>query len=226
MFGLRVDHKEIREIYELLLQIFGRQNWWPAESKFEIIAGAILTQQTSWKNVEEAIRNLKKADLLDPIKLSKTPLATLEKIVRPSGFYKQKARRLKNFSKYLVQKHNGSLDQLFSGSTEKIGEELLELDGVGPETADSMLLYAGEKPVFVVDAYTIRFSNRFGLSDSGNYRTVQELFQGHLEDDPVLLKEYHALLVELCKRYCKTDPDCVECPLNTSCAYGRSVLQS
>ena len=143
-------------IYKKLLNFYGKQHWWPGETRFEVIIGAYLTQQTNWKNVEVAIQNLKNKGFLEANSLAYAPTDTIEILIKKSGFYRQKARRIINFSKYLMSKYDGALDRFFSKSIKQIREELLSLEGIGPETADSILLYAADKLSFPIDAYTIR----------------------------------------------------------------------
>ncbi|PKP53213.1 MAG: endonuclease [Candidatus Altiarchaeales archaeon HGW-Altiarchaeales-3] len=201
------------KIYYKLLKHFGKQNWWPAKTRFEVIIGAILTQQTTWKNVEKAICNLKKLKLITPVRIAKADIAALEKAVYSTGFYKQKASRLKKFSEYLIENYNGNLDKFFSRNTKSIRTELLKLDGIGFETADSILLYAGGKEIFVIDAYTKRMCKCHGISND-NYENLRCFFEDNLERDVEIYKEYHAMIVELGKNYCKgKKPLCGECPL-------------
>ena len=201
------------KIYDKLLKHFGKQYWWPAETPFEVIVGAILTQQTTWRNVEKAIDNLKNNNLMTPGAIANAPLETIEKAIYPSGFYKQKALRIKKISEYLSNNYNGNLDEFFSRDTMDVRKELLELDGVGFETADSILLYAGNKEIFVIDAYTRRMCKCKNIG--GDYETLRCLFEENLPIDVEIYKEYHALIVELWKHYCKNKPDCERCPLNT-----------
>ncbi|NPA39867.1 MAG: endonuclease III domain-containing protein [Thermodesulfobacteria bacterium] len=205
----------LMEVFEKLYQHFGPQNWWPAETPFEVCVGAILTQNASWKNVEKAINNLKQKDLLDPFKLYELPINALAELIRPCGFYNLKAKRLKNFLKVLVEEFNGDLEKLFALGLEKAREKLLRIKGLGKETVDSMLLYAGNFPIFVVDAYTYRIFFRHGLiPEEVTYDEIQELFMNNLEPDPKLFNEYHALLVKCGKTYCKRkEPLCEKCPL-------------
>jgi endonuclease-3 related protein len=211
------------EVYEILLKKFGKQNWWPADDSFEVIVGAILTQQASWKNVEKAIKNLKEHKVLKPEDLHRLDVKRLEMLIRPSGFYKVKARRLKSFVDFLFEKYDGKLEKLFSLSIEDLRRELLSIKGIGDETADSIVLYSAEKPSFVVDAYTIRIFSRLGLLKEKEYHKVKEFFEKNLPRDVELYKEYHALIVELGKNICKTKPRCFLCPLNKWCNYANSV---
>lgn len=183
--------KAIRRYYQTLYQAWGAQHWWPAETRFEVIVGAYLTQNTAWTNVELALANLRAAKILNVDGIRKVRLARLERLIRPSGYFRQKAKRLKAFIAFLDQKYGGSLDQLFAEPTDKLREELLTLNGVGPETADSILLYAGNHPVFVVDAYTRRILGRHALlPESADYEEIRELFQHALE--PVVNEQEEA----------------------------------
>jgi endonuclease III related protein len=170
--------KEIRRYYRALSLAWGAQHWWPAETRFEVIAGAYLTQNTAWTNVEQALANLRRAELLSIEGIRGVPLGRLERLIRPSGYFRQKAQRLKIFVAFLDDKHGGSLERLFAQPTGKLREELLGLNGVGPETADSILLYAGNHPVFVVDAYTRRILDRHEiLPEKTDYEEIRELFE-------------------------------------------------
>lgn len=194
-------------------EALGHQNWWPAETPFEVCVGAILTQNTNWSNVERAIKNLKQAGLLSPEGIAAAEDERLFELIKPAGFYKQKAKRLKAFSKWLLEQ--GGLDALKDTPTETLREMLLSIKGVGHETADSILLYALDRPVFVVDAYTYRIFLRHNLIyEEITYNELQELFMRNLPEDVELFKEYHALLVEVGKRFCKKKkPLCGGCPL-------------
>ncbi len=206
--------QKLFEIYELLYNHFGPQHWWPGETPFEIAVGAILTQNTAWKNVEKAIANLKKANLLDPWQLYSLPLSALAELIRPAGFFNLKAKRLKNFLAFLCEKYNGSLERMFEEETEALRQKLLGVPGIGPETADSILLYAGNKPTFVVDTYTKRIFTRHGLiSEEDDYEQIRLFFMEHLPEDISLFNEYHALIVALGKNYCRPKPQCHKCVL-------------
>ncbi|MCX6776063.1 MAG: endonuclease III domain-containing protein [Candidatus Micrarchaeota archaeon] len=211
-------------IYKKLLKHFGKQYWWPAESEFEVIVGAMLTQQSTWRNVEKAIVNLKRERLLTPKAIAQASVPELQKCVRPTGFYRQKARRLRDFARYLERKYNGKLELLFSKPVKDTRDELLSLDGIGPETADSILLYAGGKLIFPIDAYTKRVYERLGLAE-GHYSELQKFFHYNLPRDLVVYKEMHALIVELAKDYCsKNKPLCGECPLREQCSFERRFI--
>jgi len=205
-------------IYQKLLKHYGKQYWWPAETRFEVIIGAILTQQTTWKNVELAIDNLKDDGLIDPDSLAITPLNHVEALIRHTGFYKQKARRIINFSQFLVTKYNGSLEGFFDKPIEQLRRELLSLEGIGPETADSILLYAADRLSFPIDAYTIRLCERLGIKEL-QYEKLREFFENSLPRDLETYKELHALVDKLGKTYCKAKPQCFHCPLKGGCSY-------
>lgn len=207
--------KKLKSIYRKLYAHFGPQAWWPADSAFEVMVGAILTQNTSWSNVKKAIANLKKDKALEPARLYNLPGKRLAQLIRPSGYYNIKARRLKEFIRFFVNNYGGSVKKISRGKTGILRQELLAVKGIGPETADSILLYALGKPVFVIDAYTRRILSRHKLlKDSATYAEAQELFNSNLKQDAALFNEYHALLVALGKHYCaKTKPKCAVCPL-------------
>ena len=174
--------KEIRRYYQTLYRTWGAQHWWPAETRFEVIVGAYLTQNTAWTNVELALTNLRAAKILSVDGIRKVRIPRLERLIRPSGYFRQKAKRLKTFIAFIDEKYEGSLDRLFTQPTDALREELLTLNGVGAETADSILLYAGNHPVFVVDAYTRRILERHALlPDNADYEGIRELFQHALE---------------------------------------------
>ena len=201
--------------YEALFDAFGPQHWWPGRSRFEVIVGAILTQNTSWTNVARAIANLRKARLLSPLGIEKASPATIEALIRPSGYFRQKTRKLKAFCAFLRRNYSGSLRKMFARPTAALREELLGVFGIGPETADSILLYAGKHPVFVVDAYTKRMLARHGwVGEDARYEDVQKLFEAQFPGDTAQFNEFHALIVQSGKRYCRTrEPLCAECPL-------------
>ncbi len=215
---------KILAIYKLLYKRFGKQKWWPTtlegelhptyhgkrkltgKQRFEIIVGAILTQNTSWKNVEKAIVNLNREGVLSIGKIKKTNKKILAKLIKPSGYFNQKAERLKIAAGFFDKNKNPTRD------------ELLKVKGIGPETADSILLYAFSKPVFVVDAYTKRVFSRIGMcKNKCSYDELQEIFHRALPKNAKLFNEYHALLVELGKNHCTKKPLCKECPVNKIC---------
>lgn len=205
----------LTEVYRRLYDEFGPQHWWPGESPFEVMVGAVLTQNTSWQNVERAIGNLREADLLDPQALYGVPVEELEELIRPAGYFRVKARRLRSLLEFLVERYDGSLEAMFGVGLPDLRRELLEVNGIGPETADSILLYAGELATFVVDAYTHRVFSRHGWIDfEADYHQIQDYVQGELPQEVAMYNEFHALLVRLGKDCCKkTKPKCSECPL-------------
>jgi endonuclease-3 related protein len=239
----RSVHAEIRSYYTALLSRYGPQNWWPAQSRFEVIVGAYLTQNTNWSNVEKAIANLRRSRALNLAAMRKMPLRKLEALVRPSGYFRQKAERLKSFIAFLDDKYSGSLTRMFAQPTEKLRVELLALNGVGPETADSILLYAGNHPVFVVDAYTRRVLERHAIitaktgyeeiralvESAISSATAEELYVQNPGSDPrhgasrmsraarnELAQHYnelHALIVRAGNHYCRSTAKCEGCPL-------------
>ena len=205
----------LHEVYSRMYDHLGPQHWWPGETPFEVMVGAILTQNTSWKNVERAIDNLRGAGLLTFERLADLPTGLLAEYIRPAGYYNIKAGRLRNLLQYISDHHQGDLDAFLGQDLAELRPQLLSVKGVGPETADSILLYAANLPIFVVDAYTHRILGRHGLIDEdADYHRIQELFMDHLESDAQLYNEYHALLVRIGNQYCKkTNPDCANCPL-------------
>lgn len=210
----------VMDLYNRMYNSFGPQYWWPAETPFEVMVGAILTQNTSWKNVETAIAALKDRQLMSPEAIAAATEEVLAEAVKPSGYYRQKAGRLKEFSIWIIDEYAADLDKMFDRPTGALRAELLSRKGIGPETADSILLYAAGKPVFVIDAYTKRIVHRAGLTDLDGYEDLRRFFERNLPVDTVLYKEFHALLVELGKRYCLADPDkakCGECPVGSGC---------
>ncbi|MFH1406788.1 MAG: endonuclease III domain-containing protein [Candidatus Omnitrophota bacterium] len=208
--------KILEQIYGRLSKRFGPQHWWPAGTPFEVIIGAILTQNTAWANVEKAIANLKKENALSAKKLYEMNIKRLAKLIKPSGFYNLKAKRLKHFLNFLFAEYNGNLKKMFSQKPKELREQLLLVKGVGPETADSILLYAAKKPVFVVDAYTKRILSRHKLiKQDAAYNDMQRLFMENLPANVRIYNEYHALLVRLGKELCRrTKPRCNKCPLS------------
>ena len=201
-------------VYERLYKTFGPQHWWPGDTPFEVIVGAILTQNTNWGNVEKAIANLKAEGILAPKGLRDVNHNQLALLIKPSGYFNIKAGRLKHFTDYLFKKHGGSLKKMFSLELKELRRELLEVKGIGPETADSILLYSGGYPIFVVDAYTVRIFQRFHLfPEDVTYHEVQEIFMDSLTEDAGMFNEYHALIVTLGKQFCKPKPRCEGCPL-------------
>jgi endonuclease III related protein len=205
----------LQDYFSALLTAFGPQHWWPAKTPFEVIVGAILTQNTSWKNVEQAMANLRAAGVLSAAGISRIELVRLERLLRPSGYYRQKARKLKAFCEFLRAGYGGSLRRMFAAPTMLLREQLLGVWGIGPETADSILLYAGERAVFVVDAYAKRMLARHGwIIEQAPYDDVRGMFEREFGGDAKRFGEFHALIVEAGKRFCRAhDPSCGPCPL-------------
>lgn len=203
-------------LYHRLLEHFGPQGWWPGESAFEVVVGAILTQNTNWKNVEKAISNLKQAGLLNLPAMLDLPQALLAGYIRPAGYYNIKAGRLRNLLTLINKQYNASLETFFSLPQDELRRQLLAVKGIGPETADSIMLYAAAQPVFVVDAYTHRILLRHNLIDEDtDYHSLQELFMDNFPPDVGQYGEFHALLVRTGNQFCKkTNPLCNICPLN------------
>jgi endonuclease-3 related protein len=211
-----------RDVYERLLAHYGSQHWWPAETAFEAIVGALLMQQTAWRNVEVAIRNLKRAGLLEVRALAGASVPVIRRHVRVAGLYATKPARLRAFCRHLLDRSGGDLGRYFDRPTDEVREELLAQDGVGPETADSILLYAGGHAVFVVDAYTERIGTRIGLFPIGDYGAIQRYFERRIPRDLATYQEYHALLVLHAKTLCRrANPLCAECPIRSLCDFGR-----
>ena len=201
-------------MYERLEKHFGNLDWWPAETPFEVIVGAILTQNTAWLNVTYAITNLKDAGVLSTLTIYRLPIDTLATIIRPSGYHHVKAKRLAAFLGFLFDEYNGSLDDMFAQNHWVLRKKLLQIHGIGEETADCILLYAGGKPVFVVDVYTRRILERHGsLSGKESYSDIQALFMDNLPVSVPLYNQYHALLVHAGKTFCRKEKRCENCPL-------------
>jgi len=206
---------KVYEIYDILLGYFGPQGWWPGDSPFEIMVGAVLTQNTNWTNVSRAIDNLKKDSLLSFEMLHGLPVEILAQKIQPAGYFNLKAARLKNLLNFIAREYVGSLDKLFAVDMHTLREQIMTVKGIGPETADSILLYAGNKPVFVVDAYTHRIFARHNIiAEEDGYYEIQEFFALSLPEDVELFNQYHALIVRLGKEFCKkSKPLCSGCPL-------------
>jgi len=202
------------DIYNSLLKHFGPQDWWPGETPFEVIIGAILTQNTSWDNVEKAIVSLKASGKFTPEGLFKLQTDKLALLIKSSGYFNIKAKRLKNFLSFLFNDYEGNIDRLLKEDGHLLRHKLLNVNGIGPETADSILLYAAEYPIFVVDAYTNRIFSRHGyIPADATYHQIQELFVGNLPKDIQLYNEYHALIVRVGKELCRKTPRCNSCPI-------------
>lgn len=194
---------------------YGPLHWWPGDSPFEVMVGAILTQNTSWKNVEKALQNLKSKNLLNPKRMSILREKELAKLIRPAGFFRVKAKRLKNFLNFLMAECEEDIGRLKKQSLAKLREKLLRVNGIGPETADSILLYALKKPIFVIDTYTERILERHLLiKKKVTLRELQHLFMSHLPKNVSLFNAYHAELVNIGKDFCRVKPRCHQCPLN------------
>jgi len=212
--------RTLREAYRRLFSAYGPQHWWPAEEPFEVVVGAILTQSTAWTNVEKAISNLKAANALSPAPINAIPADELAQLIRPSGYYNAKSRKLKAFAGHLCDGYGGDLDRLFALDTDTLRRELLSIHGVGDETADSIILYAAHRPVFVIDAYTQRIVDRMSIAPpKDTYAAHQELFTDSLSHDERLFNEYHALLVRHGKDVCRKSPLCDGCCLAPLCRY-------
>jgi len=214
-----LSSKKQREVlkgfYKALFSSFGPQGWWPGRTKFEVVVGAILTQNTNWKNVEKAIKNLKSRRLLNPQGMHDLSVHELAALIRPAGYFNVKAKRLKHFLNHLFDNYSGNLDGFFKRRTDVLREELLNINGIGPETADSILLYAANRPIFVIDAYTKRILLRHCMiKKHTDYHEMQRLFMENLVHDSPMFNEYHALIVKTGKDFCKTkEPLCSRCPL-------------
>lgn len=208
------ERSRLNEIYSKLYKAFGPQHWWPGETPFEVAVGAVLTQNTNWGNVEKAIHNLKKEGKLNASAIHKITSERLASLIKPAGYFNVKAKRLKHFVSFLVKDYGGSMSRMKDSELPSIREDLLLVNGIGPETADSIILYALQRPVFVIDAYTKRVLSRHNIMDhDATYDSFQKLFHSHLKKDVRLYNEYHALFVRLAKEYCRTKPACSGCPL-------------
>jgi endonuclease-3 related protein len=205
----------LSQAYERLLTAFGPQHWWPGDSPFEIMVGAVLVQNTAWRNVERAIANLRDAGVMEPNTMFALPVAELAELIRPAGYFQVKTKRLRNLLKFVIDEYDGSLEDMFSTNFDTLREQLLSINGIGPETADAILLYAGGLPTFVVDTYTHRILARHSWIDyDADYHQIKDLFESDLPADAPLYNEYHALLVRAGKDYClRSAPKCDTCPL-------------
>lgn len=221
--GLREGQPPLEEYYNSLFTAFGPQHWWPGKTQFEVVVGAILTQNTAWTNVARAIENLRDEGLLSPTTMERVPLTRLEVLIRPSGYFRQKARKLKAFCAFLRTEYRGSLKRMFETPTILLREKLLNVFGIGPETADSILLYAGEHPVFVVDAYAKRMLSRHGWAhEAAKYEDVRWMVERQFPGDAGRFNEFHALIVNTGKNFCRPkEPLCGECPLGRYLEEGR-----
>ena len=210
----RQMRQRLMDIFDKLLAAFGPRHWWPGDSPLEVMIGAVLTQNTSWRNVEKAIDRLKERSLIDMARIAEIDEGELAQVIRPAGYYNIKAKRLKALITGFYPRFGGAMEKTADVSTADLRAYLLSLNGIGPETADSILLYALERPVFVVDAYTRRFLGNHGLTGHGlDYDGIQRFFMDNLPEDTYLFNEYHALIVRLAQGHCRKKPLCVDCPL-------------
>ncbi|MFC1684517.1 endonuclease III domain-containing protein [Pseudomonadota bacterium] len=217
--ALKLRKSDLLKVYRQLLKAYGCQHWWPADSPFEVMVGAILTQNTAWPNVEKAIANLKQAQLLSPETVASASHDQVAELIRPSGYFNIKAQRLQAFCRFLLAR--GGERMLRQEDTGTLRHDLLAVHGVGPETADDMLLYAFERPVFVIDAYTRRIFSRLGMIVGGeSYEALRRGFEVALGPDVQLFNEYHALIVRHAKEACSKKPRCAECCLAGGCEEG------
>jgi endonuclease-3 related protein len=211
--------RKILRIYKILDDYYGDLKWWPANGPFEVIVGAILTQNTNWRNVQRAVDNLRLENLLIPERLRRAEDKLIESLIKPCGYYRVKTRRLRKFLDFFFDEYESSIEGMFSGDWGELRKKLLKVNGIGEETADSILLYAGQKPVFVVDQYTKRICSRHGLIDErAAYGEVQRLFMERLPAEAALYNQCHALLVNAAKDFCKKEPRCSLCPLGNLAA--------
>ncbi len=223
----RVSPPSLEAVYERLLDAYGPQSWWPAEGLFEVMVGAILTQSAAWSNVEKAIARLKAASKLSPSAIRGTPAEELASLIYSSGYYNAKARKLKALAAYLGERFGDDIDAMRSCDTQSLRAELLAVHGIGNETADDILLYALDKPVFVIDAYTRRLLSRLGVADEKEpYAQHQKLFMDELPTDAAMFAEYHALIVTHAKVSCRKSPECEGCALLDLCPTGQAQTGS
>ena len=218
MFDKKIK-KQLKSIYRVLFQTYGPQHWWPGDTPFEVLVGAVLTQNTSWANVEKAITNLKRERVLTFSRMLNAEPEKLASLIRPSGYFNIKTKRLRHLLVFIHTRYSGSLTRMFAEDSSRLRRQLLEMNGIGPETADSILLYAGEKPFFVVDAYTKRVFSRQGLiADNADYHAVRDFFMDNLPRNTRIYNEYHALIVRIGKEHCKkVRPLCGNCPIGPQC---------
>ena len=218
-------NRKLLDVYNTLQAAYGPQHWWPGDSAFEIIAGAILTQSAAWTNAEKALNNLKAKAALSPEGIDELPEPELASLVRPSGYYNAKARKLKAFVTLLDRRYGGDLEAMLASPPSELREALLATHGIGPETADSIMLYAAGRPVFVIDAYTRRTFSRMGfVPERDTYDGWQSLFVESLPPSAPLFNEYHALIVRLGKGACRKQPLCRDCPLSSICRVGAAAV--
>jgi len=213
---------DLRDLYGMLLAHFQVENWWPSDSAFEVIVGSILTQQTNWENVTRSLDMMRSRELLSSRALSSVALGELEDVVRPCGFYRQKAERIVALARYLEEEFDGDSSELLEGDLDEARERLLSLRGIGKETADSILLFAGGRPKFVAAAYVSRILSRTGLLVSDEYDEIQSFVESEFSTDPGELATFYALLVQLAKSHCRTRPACASCPIMRECETGHA----
>lgn len=218
-----MERTDLIGLYHRLLAAYGPQGWWPADGPFEVIVGAILTQATAWENAARAIDNLRRAGLLDPKRLMNAPIDRIAALTRPALYYNQKAKKLKAFLEFLAERYGGDLDRLLDEPLSDLRDGLLSIPGIGPETADSIILYAAGKPSFVVDSYTKRLLSRLGsIEPRAGYEEIRGLFLAALPPDPDLYGEYHALIVRHGKEHCRSAPICADCPIASICPHPKA----
>lgn len=213
---------EVRTLYRMLLEHFDVENWWPSDSSFKVMVGAILTQQTNWENVADSLDSLRQRGFLSPESMAIADHCEIEELVRPCGFYRQKSERLVALARYLEDEWDGDPEKMLGGDLMEVRERLLSLNGVGKETADSILLFAGGRPKFVAAAYVSRVFSRTGVLESRDYDEIQEFVEKGFSTDPKELASLYALIVQVAKTHCRTRVDCPSCPLRGECATGRS----
>lgn len=212
---MKANERNLMRMYRSMLGAAGPRGWWPGRTRFEVCVGAILTQNTAWRNVKLAIDNLRREKLLSPLAMNEVETGKLAQLIKPSGYYNMKAVKLQNFTRFLFGGYGGSLDKLFRLPAGELRGELLSVNGIGRETADSIILYAAKKPIFVIDAYTRRILSRHGMADEkADYDELRELFESNLPPDAPLFNEFHALIVFAGHHYCKSKPLCARCPLD------------
>jgi endonuclease-3 related protein len=210
---------KLLDVYNKLRAYHGSQGWWPAETAFEVLVGAVLTQRTTWRNAAKGIENLRRKGLLEPTNLALTEEDEITECIRCTGFYRQKAERLLGIARIITWRYRGSLESMFEGATtEELRELLISWKGIGTETADSILLYAANRHIFPIDQYTIRLMKRLGVG-SDDRQELRALFMSQLPDDLCVYKEFHALIDEHAKTFCRKEPRCASCPLREDCIY-------
>jgi endonuclease-3 related protein len=211
------------DLYRRLQRRYGDMDWWPGDGPFEVMVGAVLTQRTAWRNVERALQRLSEAGVRDPASLLALSLGELEELIRPSGTYRQKARRLRRLFETVTEGPSGTLEAFLDRDVDEVRGDLLAINGIGPETADSIVLYAAALPVFVIDAYTVRILGRLGIDPGSKYDEVATWFTNGLPEDAALYNNFHAVLVAVAKDHCRKVPICQGCPLGSACPSSVSV---